>query len=328
MFKAYLKNEIVRWVFIILGVFIFGWLLSVTTSLYHQTVLVLAGINVILVVSLNLINGFTGQFSLGHAGFMAVGAYSSATWSTLLIPALGWSNLWGGLNLFIGLIVGGVFAGAVGFLVGLPSLRLRGDYLAIVTLGFGEIIRVIILNIESIGGARGLIGIPQLCNLYWVIAVSTLCCFFTYRILQSVPGKQFMAVRDDEVATTSIGLSPTRIKVRAFVLGSFFAGVAGALFAHFYAYLNPSTFMFTYSFQILTMVVLGGMGSLTGSVVAAVGLTVLLEALRDVQNWIGFDIRMVLYALILIIVMLTRPQGIFGQKEFWQFLPKRDHEST
>jgi branched-chain amino acid transport system permease protein len=216
------------------------------------------------------------------------------------------------------LLSGGIVAALAGIVVGVPSLRLKGDYLAVVTLGFGEIIRITILNIESIGGARGFIGIPQISNLYWIfgIVVVTLVCL--RRLLNSIPGKQFMAVRDDETATLAMGLSTTKIKVRAFVFSSFLAGIAGALFAHNYAYLNPSTFNFNYSFQIVAMVVLGGMGSLSGSALAAIVLTGLLEALRPLQELTGTDFRMVIYALVLIVLMLTRPTGMFGHREVWQ----------
>ncbi|MDB5037613.1 MAG: branched-chain amino acid transporter, permease protein [Bacteriovoracaceae bacterium] len=320
-------KQLIQWGSFILVVAIFGWLLTEFVPDYYQTIIAICGINVILAVSLNLVNGFTGQFSMGHAGFMAVGAYMSATLSTLLLPALGFSgemNVFTQNLLFFGvLIVSGLSAGLIGFLVGVPSLRLKGDYLAIVTLGFGEIIRTSILNIEAIGGARGFIGIPQWSNLYWVLGLSILSTVIIARVVTSIPGKQFMAVRDDETATTSIGLSTTRIKVRAFVLASFFAGVAGALFAHYYSYLNPSTFNFNYSFQIIAMVVLGGMGSLSGSVTAAILLTVLLEALRPLQDYTGVDLRMVIYSLVLIVLMLTRPQGIFGRSEVTDFFKKR-----
>ncbi|MBN8554215.1 MAG: branched-chain amino acid ABC transporter permease [Deltaproteobacteria bacterium] len=307
-------------------VLLMGFSFSNFLGIYHQTILALCGINIILAVSLNLVNGFTGQFSLGHAGFMAVGAYVSAALTTLWLPTLTNPFLMTeiGVNLFFlfALLAGGIAAGLTGFLVGVPSLRLKGDYLAVVTLGFGEIIRIFILNIEPIGGARGLIGIPQLSNLYWIFGFVLLICIWIHRIVSSIPGKQFMAVRDDETATSAMGLSTTRIKVRSFVYASFFAGIAGGLFAHYIAYLNPATFNFNYSFQIVAMVVLGGMGSLTGSVAAAILLTGLLEALRPLQDLTGVDLRMVIYALTLIVLMLTRPEGMFGRHEIWEFFKK------
>jgi branched-chain amino acid transport system permease protein len=307
---------------IVATVGILGYLLSEFLAPYPQTVAAMCGINIILAVSLNLVNGLTGQFSMGHAGFMAAGAYTSATLSVLVLPWLGISAD-GFLHYFIFfaiVILSGAVSALVGACVGIPSLRLKGDYLAIVTLGFGEIIRTFILNIETIGGARGFIGIPQWSNLYWIFGTAIFSVVLIQRLISSIPGKQFMAVRDDETAATAMGLSTTKIKVRAFVIASFFAGVAGALFAHQYAYLNPSTFNFNYSFQIITMVVLGGMGSMSGSITAAIFLTAMLELLRPLQDLTRIDLRMVIYALILIVLMLTRPQGIFGRKELWQYL--------
>ncbi len=304
------------------ALFLTGFVFENFVGAYEQTIIALCGVNIILTVSLNLVNGFTGQFSMGHAGFMAVGAYTSATITTLLFPALLpiLSASWLGqeFTFLISILGAAGAAGLVGFLVGVPSLRLRGDYLAIVTLGFGEIIRIFILNIESIGGARGFIGIPRYTNLYWIVGLVILITAWSFRLIRSIPGKQFMAVRDDETATLAMGLSTTKIKVRAFVYSSMFAGIAGALFAHYYSYLNPATFNFNYSFQIIAMVVLGGMGSLTGSVAAAVLLTALLELLRPLQEITGYDFRMVIYALILIALMLTKPSGMFGQSEFWE----------
>lgn len=308
-----------------------GWLATNVLGAYPQTILALTGINIILAVSLNLVNGFTGQFSMGHAGFMAVGAYVGASWSTLLMPLLGpeWvDGSWlSQISMLTALLMGGLVSGLIGILVGIPSLRLKGDYLAIVTLGFGEIIRIFILNIEAIGGARGFYGIPQLGNMYWITGAALLTCIFIYRIVTSIPGKEFMAVRDDETATQAMGLSTTKIKVRAFVTAAFFAGVAGSLFAHYYAYLNPSTFNFNYSFQVIAMVVLGGMGSLSGSISAAILLTILLELLREVQDYTQYDFRMVLYALVLVVIMLKRPEGIFGRKEFWTIWKRKENSA-
>lgn len=315
---------VVRAILFLIAVLLSGWFVGEFISDYHQQVFANCGINIILAVSLNLVNGFTGQFSMGHAGFMAVGAYVSASLTALLLPALGVSlsvdPIMQNLIFLAVLLAAALSAGLVGFVVGVPSLRLKGDYLAIVTLGFGEIIRTSILNIEAIGGARGFIGIPHWSNFYWIIGSAALVTVAIGRLVTSVPGKQFMAVRDDETAATAMGLSTTRIKVRAFVIASAFAGVAGALFAHYQSYLNPSTFTFNYSFQIIAMVVLGGMGSLSGSLMAAVLLTVLLEALRSLQAITQLDLRMVIYSLVLIVLMLTRPQGLMGRKEIWSVL--------
>ena len=286
------------------------------TNPYYFQVLILVGINIVLAVSLNLVNGFTGQFSIGHAGFMAVGAYTSAMFSLKVGPALLASlamlpsPIAQGVVLLFALVAGGLLAAVAGYLVGLPSLRLRGDYLAIVTLGFGEIIRVLILNVDAIGGARGLPGIPQYSNFFWVFGVVVVVIVLARNLAHSTHGRALFAIRDDEVAAEALGVDTTRYKVIAFVLGAFFAGVAGGLFAHFLSYLNPSTFTFLKSIEVIAMVVLGGMGSISGSVMAAVVLTLMPELLRAVK-----DYRMVIYALMLIVLMITRPQGLMGTRE-------------
>jgi branched-chain amino acid transport system permease protein len=291
---------------------------------YFFSIIMYAGINIILAVSLNLVNGFTGQFSMGHAGFMSIGGYLSAFITTTLqakYPGL-LSDAVTGVPIFVAaLALGGLLAAAAGYLVGLPSLRLKGDYLAIVTLGFGEIIRVIILNVDAIGGARGMPSIPQLSHFGWIYTLVTFTVFTIWRVLNSSHGRAFLAVREDEIAAEAMGVHTTRAKVRAFVLGAFFAGVAGGLFAHYLQYLNPQTFDFNRSFEVIIMVVLGGMGSITGSVIAAVFLTVVREALRPLQEITKVDFRMVIYSLMLIVLMLTRPNGILGTKELTDFLP-------
>jgi branched-chain amino acid transport system permease protein len=292
---------------------------------YYFTIIMYAGINVILAVSLNLVNGFTGQFSMGHAGFMSVGGYTAAYITSTLTssnPALMTGA--GGTAVFIGaLVLGGLLASFVGYLVGLPSLRLKGDYLAIVTLGFGEIIRVVILNVDAIGGARGMPNIPALSSFGWVYTIVVLTVFTVWRLVNSSQGRAFLSVREDEIAAEAMGVDTTQAKVRAFVIGAFFAGVAGGLFAHYLRYLNPQTFDFNRSFEIIIMVVLGGMGSITGSVIAALFLTGIREALRPLQEITRLDFRMVIYSLLLIILMLTKPNGLFGTREFTAFLPSK-----
>ena len=285
---------------------------------YVFQVLILVGINIILSVSLNLVNGFTGQFSIGHAGFMAVGAYVAAKFSLDVgLPAV--ASLTGagvpaaaaqGALLLVALVLGGLVAALAGWLVGLPSLRLRGDYLAIVTLGFGEIIRVLILNIDAVGGARGLSGIPHWADFFWVFLGVAVVIVLARNLAHSTHGRAMFAIRDDEIAAEALGVDTTRYKVAAFVIGAFFAGVAGGLFAHYLSYLNPNTFTFLKSIEIIAMVVLGGMGSLSGSVLAAILLTLLPEVLRPVK-----DYRMVIYSLLLIVLMITRPQGLLGTRE-------------
>jgi branched-chain amino acid transport system permease protein len=283
---------------------------------YHFQVLMLIGINIVLAVSLNLVNGFTGQFSIGHAGFMAVGAYASAMF-TLKLGQPMVASMHGvplpvaqGIALLLALVAGGLLAAAAGWLVGLPSLRLRGDYLAIVTLGFGEIIRVVILNVDVIGGARGLPGIPAYATFFWVFGAAIVVITLARNLAHSTHGRALFAIRDDEVAAEALGVDTTQYKVLAFVLGAFFAGVAGGLFAHFLSYLNPSSFTFLKSIEVIAMVVLGGMGSISGSVIAAIVLTLMPEVLRSLK-----DYRMVIYSLMLIVLMITRPQGLMGTRE-------------
>lgn len=306
---------------------------------YIQRILIYVCINIILALSLNLVNGFTGQFSLGHAGFMAIGAYVSAFASTQFTLFTGSLFV---LNFPIYALLGGLCAAIAGWLVGLPSLRLRGDYLAIVTLGFGEIIRVIILNLEAVGGARGFFGIPTPLDvelgpitisrffLSFIIAAGwVVITFFTIqRLINSTHGRCFMSVREDEVAAEAMGINTTRVKVQSFVISSFFAGIAGSLFAHYAAYLNPATFQWDKSVEVVIMVVLGGMSSLSGSIIAAGIITILPEALRSVQDLTGLDLRMVIFALILIIMMIVRPQGLFGSTEITDFWRKRVRKST
>jgi branched-chain amino acid transport system permease protein len=282
---------------------------------YHYDIIITIGINIILAVSLNLINGHTGQFSLGHAGFMALGAYTSAFLTTKYGPAL-LAKLGGPESTFstpiiflLALLAGGAVAALAGLLVGAPSLRLRGDYLAIVTLGFGEIIRVILQNTEAVGAARGFVDVPRYTTFFWAFGVAAITVYVIGCLVNSTYGRGFIAVHDDEVAAEAMGLNTTRYKIAAFVIGAFCAGVAGGLYGHFKQYLNPDGFSFMRSIEIVVMVILGGMGNTAGVIAAAVLLTVLPEVLRPVAEY-----RMILYSLLLIILMLTRPQGLFGWK--------------
>jgi branched-chain amino acid transport system permease protein len=295
-----------------------AWFASGLISNYFLFVLLLVGINITMAVSLNLINGFAGQFSLGHAGFMAVGAYTAAALTTLAGPglrqALPWLQTSGAVGdalLFAaGLLLAGAVAALVGLVVGLPSLRLRGDYLAIVTLGFGEIIRVLLFNISAVGGPQGLPGIPPLTNFFWVFLVAILAIVLARNIACSTHGLAFLAIREDEIAAEAMGVPTTRYKVLAFLIGAFFAGIGGGLYAHQIGYIQPQNFSFLLSIQFVTMVVLGGTGSITGSALAAALLTMLPELLRGLDKY-----RMIIYASMLIVLMLTRPQGIFGPRE-------------
>ncbi len=306
---------------------------------YYYTILIYIGINIILATSLNLINGYTGQFSLGHAGFMAIGAYLSVALSTYYAPffidTFGTGTFGHTISFIIVLLLGGIAAALAGIIVGVPSLRLKGDYLAITTLGFAEIIRVVIQSFETVGASQGFRGayifdngvkaaqipasmenipyifysVPKYTNFFWTFALVAIIIYFIHNLINSTYGRGFLAVKDDEVAAESMGVNTTKFKVVAFVSGAFFAGIAGALYGHFNLYLNPEDFNFLKSVEIVVMVILGGMGSMLGVVIAAIVLTILPELLRGVAEY-----RMIIYALLLIIMMLTRPQGLFGMK--------------
>ena len=278
-------------------------------------ILVTAFINVVLAVSLNVVNGFTGQFSLGHAGFMAVGAYTAAmiTLRFAATPLLGLSPELSSQVVFgLALLAGMITAALAGLLVGLPSLRLRGDYLAIVTLGFGMIIISIVENVDVLGRAIGLSGLPGLTTLTWTGVAALATISMARRLAVSTQGRALFAIREDEVAAEAMGVDTTGYKVRAFVISAAFAGLAGALVVHLLQLATPRSFTFIRSIEVVVMIVLGGLGSITGSVLAAVLLTVLLELLREVQQF-----RMVAYAILLILLMLFRPQGLFGTRELW-----------
>lgn len=295
-----------------------NWLFSNRINPYFTQIVCLIGINIVMAVSLNLINGITGQFSLGHAGFMAIGAYASAALTVYgharvfqLLSFLPPAVVENGFFIF-SLLVGGFFAAVAGLLVGIPTLRLKGDYLAIATLGFGEIIRVIVLNLNFVGGARGFGGIPEDANFFWIYLFACLTVFTVANLVKSTKGKALLAIREDEIAAESIGIDTSRYKITAFVVGAFFAGLGGGLFAHLITYLHTNTFTFLKSIDFVVMVVLGGLGSITGSILAAALLTLLPELLRGFDQW-----RMVSYSLLLILMMLLRPQGILGMKELW-----------
>jgi branched-chain amino acid transport system permease protein len=292
---------------------------------YYLTIATRIGVAIIAATSLQLVNGFTGQFSIGHAGFMAVGAYSSAALSVYIgaplldaAGALAPAPLARALYFALPLALGGLAAGVAGIAVGIPTLRLRGDYLAIATLGFGEIMRIAILNVDAVGGARGFsvsaIGHPGVELRYEgigaVYAVVVASVLVIARLARPSGGLAFRAVGSDETAAASLGIATTRVKVEAFAVSSFFAGVAGALFAHSEGYIHTNSFSFVRSFEIVVFVVLGGLGSITGAILAAAVLTAAPELLRGLGEW-----RMVLYSLLLIATMLLRPQGLLGGRE-------------
>jgi branched-chain amino acid transport system permease protein len=307
-----------KWAFWLAGIALLLVLQATLRGLigaYYYQIVILVGINIILAVSLNLINGVTGQFSIGHAGFYAIGGYTSAALvyyggasirsALQFLPSL-FQDM---ILLLIGLFAAAVVAGLAGLAVGIPSLRLRGDYLAIVTLGFGEIIRVFILNIDAIGGSRGFSGIPQLSNLFWVYLLVLATIITVRNLIRSSYGRAFISIRDDEIAAEAMGVDTTRYKVLSFVISSMFAGIAGGLFAHFTMYLHPNSFLFTTSFYLIIMIVVGGLGSIEGSVVGAILVTVTLEVFRRFGAF-----RLVNFAILLILIMIYRPQGLVGKR--------------
>ncbi len=294
-------------------------MLSDSLDAYYLDIALNVGINIILAVSLNLVNGHTGQFSLGHAAFMSLGAYGASVFtleaSSKLVPLLGGPGTFAtGVAFLIALLIGGICAAICGWLVGMPSLRLRGDYLAIVTLGFNEIVRVILQNTSGdgpLGGPLGLRGIPPHTTFFWVFLFAAVCVYAVTSMVNSTYGRGFLAVRDDELAAGSMGINTVRYKVTAFVTGAFFAGLAGGLYAHLRTTISPEGFNFLKSFDIVVIVILGGMGSTAGVVVAAILLTVLNEFLRDAEQY-----RMIVFSLLLIVMMIVRPQGLIPSFPF------------
>ena len=279
-------------------------------STYQNKVLLLVGINIILAVSLNVATGYLGQLPLGHAGFMAVGACPS-----VLVTKYGpWPEP---VAFAAGLALGALMACLFGVLIGIPALRLSGDYLAILTLGFGEIIRITLNNIDNVlgfslfYGAKGLKNIPKYSDLLSVFLCVVLTCFFIHTMLKSRHGRAVLAIRDNEIAAESCGIQTTYYKVMAFAFSAAFAGLAGGLYAGYLGVLDPASFDFMKSIEILVMVVLGGMGSMLGSILSATVLTILPEALRSVA-----DYRMVLYSVVLILMMIFRPGGLLGSYDF------------
>ncbi|MCL2803734.1 MAG: branched-chain amino acid ABC transporter permease [Micrococcales bacterium] len=268
---------------------------------YQQTILATICINIVLATSLNLVTGFTGQFSLGHAGFMAIGAYATG------LMTMRYPSIWG---LVGGLLVGAALASVVGFLIGIPTLRLRGDYLAIATLGMAEIIRVLLLNFDFSNGAAGLNGIPRLINWHILFIFAACSIVLIANFLRSVHGRNTIAVREDEIAASSIGVNALWAKTLAFVIGAFFGGIAGGLYASYFYFIKPDMFGFLKSIDILIIVVLGGLGSLSGSVISAILLALISMKLQEYA-----ELRMVFYGLILVLIMLFRPQGLFGDGE-------------
>ncbi|MBD7944302.1 branched-chain amino acid ABC transporter permease [Psychrobacillus sp. FSL K6-2684] len=294
------------WLFIALGIVVFAviqfLIMNGMLDQYYSNTIILISINIILAVSLHLIIGITGQFSIGHAGFLAVGAYISAIVTMKL-----------GLPFFLAIIVGGIVAALAGLVVGIPSLRLKGDYLAIATLGFAEIIRIIFLNIDYVGGASGM-QVEHMTTWTYTFICLAITIIVIVNFTNSRHGIASISVRENEVAADAMGINTTYYKVAAFAIGSFFAGVAGALYSHNFYIIQPSQFGFLKSFDILILVVLGGLGSLSGAVLSAILLTVVSTYLQGYP-----ETRMIIYSLVLIIVMLYRPKGLMGTMEITDY---------
>lgn len=321
------------WLFAAAALIWGGGLLHASLNGYYQDILQRCGIAIIMAVSLNIVNGLTGQFAIGHAGFMAVGAYTGAGITYQVGERLTHHSMPSLPLMLVAMCGGGLVSAIFGYAVGVPSLRLRGDYLAIVTLGFGEIIRVILENTDEmapglhLGGATGFADAPQLVHsaiLFPLILGSAIVVIAVSRNLKfSSHGLAFLSVREDEIAADAMGVNTTSIKVSAFVLSAFFAGIGGAIYAHSY-FISPAVFTFILSMNFVVMIVLGGTGSITGATLAAIAVTLLPEVLKPVRDKFHFDdvYMQVVFALSLVLLMIVRPSGVFGTGEI-SFMKKR-----
>lgn len=323
--KSGFTKRILIFVAEVVATWVIGSFLRAYLPAYPAGVMTIFCINAILALSWNLVSGFTGQFSLGHAGFMAIGAYTSA----LLMMKAKWPFL-------AAFLAAGLLSAFVGFLVGFPSLRLVGDYLSVVTLGFMYIITAILNNtVELTGGGLGLPGIPYMTKLPVAAVTLVVTLWILSSLVNSKQGRCFVAVREDEIAAQSVGINTTYYKVLAFIISSFFAGLGGALTGHYMMYLRPDIFSYAKTVESVSMVILGGLGSLTGSILGALFITLLPELFRNLatvfaswgmsgasafvrQGW------MVFYAIMFLVIMLARPQGLLGRKELtWEGIKKR-----
>lgn len=295
------KIKIITVIFLIVLIYVVIYSLQELGVLnnYYSGIIILTIINIILALSLNLITGITGQLCLGHAGFMSIGAYVGAMISTK-----------SELPFLLALILGGIFAGIIAFFIGIPTLKLSGDYFAITTLASGEIIRVLITNIDYLGGPRGITGIPNKSNFTWAYLIMIVTAIIIINLIKSSRGRAMISVRENEIAAEAMGINTFKTKLLAFVIAAFFAGVAGSLCAHYVGFIEPNGFGFVKSTEILTFVVLGGMGSISGSIIGSIILTFLPEMLRGIK-----DLRMIIYSVALILLMIFRPTGILGTKE-------------
>ena len=324
-----------RWFFpmLVLAGAILVFVLRSTMNDYILSIVCFAGINIILAVSLNLTNGFTGLFSLGHPAFMAVGGYVAAILTfpvarkAMLLPALpSWlaAQQW---SLLPALILGGLSATLAAFLVGFPVLRLKGHYLAVATLGFLIILQVLITNMESFTrGPLGLNGLPMMTNLWWVYLWVVITVYVCWKVKHSSLGRSMLAIRENEMAAECLGVSLAGTRIMAFALGAFFAGVAGGLWAHLVTAITPTSFSVVMTFNLVVMVVVGGSGSITGATFAAVMLSLVSEVLRPLEETMeAYGISEVIIAIGLLLILIFRPQGIFGSQEP-SFLVKSEHE--
>lgn len=311
--KKNLKYNLIWLLFaaIVYGIIYALYYTGVITPFLEYT-LITIGINIMLALGLNLIIGFSGQFSLGHAGFMAIGAYSAAIMS-VKYPTMG--------GFLSGILIGIVLSGVVALVVGIPTLRLKGDYLAIATLGISEIIRIVIINMRDItNGPAGIFGIPPMASWSFIFGFVVIVTLITVNYIHSGPGRATMAIREDEIAAESMGVNTTKYKVTAFVIGAITASMAGAIYASFVQTIAPKDFGFMKSIDILIIVVFGGIGSVTGTFISAIVLGVLNMFLQDAGA-----LRMIIYALALIVIMIFKPGGLLGT---WELSVKRLFEKT
>ena len=301
--KTYINNAITLGVILIIYWIALMMIQKGIMDSYTLRIVKQVGIFMIAAFGLNLILGFTGQLTMGHAAFMSIGAYGSAIMTQNF-------NMPFAVSLIVGTIVACILAAAIGY----PILRLKGDYLAICTLGFGEIVKVIIQNIDYVGGARGMTSIPTKSSLLIIFLCVCGCFAFLKNLLHSSKGRAIMSVREDEISAEAMGINTTKYKMIAFIIGSGMAGLAGGLYAHFNTFIDPVTFNFSKSFELITYVVLGGMGSLSGTVIGTSILIFLPESLRGLGDALKEN-RMLIYAFLLVLMMIFRPDGILGSKE-------------
>ncbi|MHB9024780.1 MAG: branched-chain amino acid ABC transporter permease [Armatimonadota bacterium] len=325
-----MKQFLKRWYLHLILLVLFGITMAISLrsntdypllNPYFELILIYIGINIILTVSLNLVNGYMGEFSVGHAGFMAIGAYVAAVLTVQVFPREA------GPFLFpVALLAGGAVAGIAGLVLAFPSFRTRGDYLAIVTLAFNMIVRNGIENVEALGGPRGYLGIDKLTTLAWIFALVVGVIYLARNFVYSNFGRGVLAIREDETAAGLVGVNTRQVKVLTFVFSAFLAGIAGGLFAHTLQFINPKSFTILKSTEMLVMVYLGGVGSLGGSILGATIFTVVMEGLRSLLKFIhiGAEWRQVVMPLLLILLMLFRPRGIMGMREFPFLVPLKE----